>query len=202
MTKHEITQKSSPPAKRADARENRSRILAAAADVFATEGLAAPLDLVRERAGVGRATLYRNFADRRELIIALIDDVLAELTAIAQEFHDSDDAVFALFAHMIDRLAGNVAVVEYWRTADPEDPAVLASRAALHALLAGPFDRARTAGLIAADLGPEDLFMAFRMIAGTLQGRDVAQRIHSGRRALRIVMHGLAPQAPVHSQST
>jgi AcrR family transcriptional regulator len=188
------------PAKRADARENRTRILTAAAEVFAAEGLSAPLDLIRERAGVGRATLYRNFADRRALIIALIDGVLIELAAIAQEVHDSDDAVFTLFAHMIDRLAGNVAVVEYWRTADPGDPAVLESRAALHALLAGPFDRAHKAGLIAADLEPEDLFIAFRMIAATLQGRDVAKRRAAGRRALRIVMHGLAP--PEQPQST
>lgn len=182
--------------KRVDARENRNRILSAAAEVFATEGVAAPLDLVRERAGVGRATLYRNFVDRKALISALIDEVLADLARMEQEFRDRDDAIFSLFVHMIDQLADNIAVVEYWRTADPADPAVLERRATLQALLKRPFDRAYGAGLIAADLGPEDLFTAFRMIAGTLQGRDVEQRKNTGRRALRIVMHGLSPKKP------
>ncbi len=40
--------------------------------VFGQHGVTAPLDLVVERAQVGRATLYRNFPDRTALIQALL----------------------------------------------------------------------------------------------------------------------------------
>src|SRR5260370_3741603 len=49
---------------RADAERNRAAILAAARDVFAEQGLEAPLEEIAARAGVGIATLYRRFPDR------------------------------------------------------------------------------------------------------------------------------------------
>ncbi len=45
--------------------------------VFGQHGVTAPLDLVVERPGVGRATLYRNFPDRTALIEALLDCTVA-----------------------------------------------------------------------------------------------------------------------------
>lgn len=50
-----------PVNQRRDARRNRARIIAAAAEVFREEGASAPLDLVALRADVGRGTLYRHF---------------------------------------------------------------------------------------------------------------------------------------------
>src|SRR2546421_12875770 len=44
---------------RADARQNRERILAAARDVFVELGAGAPLEEISRRAGTGIATLYR-----------------------------------------------------------------------------------------------------------------------------------------------
>ena len=55
------------------------RILDAAAAVFAERGDAASMAEIAVRAGVGRATLYRRFADRDALLVALSDQVLARL---------------------------------------------------------------------------------------------------------------------------
>jgi len=46
---------------RADALRNRARILGAAENVFAVEGIDVPVDLIAEKAGVGVGTLYRHF---------------------------------------------------------------------------------------------------------------------------------------------
>jgi hypothetical protein len=46
---------------RSDARENRDRILAAAAQAFADDGLSVSLIEIARRARVGNATLHRNF---------------------------------------------------------------------------------------------------------------------------------------------
>jgi AcrR family transcriptional regulator len=64
--------------KRADAERNRAKILAAARSAFADPDADVSMAEVSRRAGVGMATLYRNFSGRRELLEALfIDEVNA-----------------------------------------------------------------------------------------------------------------------------
>ncbi|AQZ68226.1 Transcriptional regulator, TetR family [[Actinomadura] parvosata subsp. kistnae] len=59
------------PRKRADARRNERALLDAAAAVFVTSGVEAPIRDIAARAGVGVATIYRHFPTRAELIIAV-----------------------------------------------------------------------------------------------------------------------------------
>ena len=68
---------------RADAEANRERLLDAAAEVFAERGINAPLSLISDRAHVGKGTLYRHFADRDALIVALGGRLQARYAAIA-----------------------------------------------------------------------------------------------------------------------
>jgi AcrR family transcriptional regulator len=65
-----------PPARRADAARNREKILTSAHAAFADPDADISMAEVSRRAGVGMATLYRNFSSRRELLEALyIDEV-------------------------------------------------------------------------------------------------------------------------------
>jgi AcrR family transcriptional regulator len=57
--------------KRADARRNEKTLLDAAAAVFVTSGVEAPVRDIAARAGVGTATIYRHFPTRADLIIAV-----------------------------------------------------------------------------------------------------------------------------------
>jgi AcrR family transcriptional regulator len=64
------------PARRADAERNRAKILAAARSAFSDPQAEVSMAEISRRAGVGMATLYRNFPGRRELLEALyIDEV-------------------------------------------------------------------------------------------------------------------------------
>ena len=66
-----------PPARpeRADAARNRSRILAAAAGLFARHGVdGVSMDQIARAAGVGKGTLFRRFGDRSGLAVALLDE--------------------------------------------------------------------------------------------------------------------------------
>jgi AcrR family transcriptional regulator len=56
---------------RADARQNRARLLAAATAAFAERGADAPLEDIARRAGVGIGTLYRHFPTRLDLQAAV-----------------------------------------------------------------------------------------------------------------------------------
>ena len=69
------------PSRRADAERNRDKILAAARAAFAERGAQVSMAEVSRRAGVGMATLYRNFPGRRELLEALYND---EVDALCQ----------------------------------------------------------------------------------------------------------------------
>lgn len=66
---------------RADARRNRDAVLRAAATVFAAEGITAPLDDIARAAGIGNATLYRNFPTRDDLLAAVMVDSVDALLA-------------------------------------------------------------------------------------------------------------------------
>ncbi|MFT2018269.1 TetR/AcrR family transcriptional regulator [Streptomyces sp. 796.1] len=56
---------------RADARRNQEALLDAAARVFVTSGVEAPIREIAAEAGVGTATIYRHFPTRADLIIAV-----------------------------------------------------------------------------------------------------------------------------------
>jgi AcrR family transcriptional regulator len=62
-------------AERADAARNRARVLAAAADLFATrDPRTVTMDDIAKAAGVGRATVYRRYPDTWSIAVALLDE--------------------------------------------------------------------------------------------------------------------------------
>lgn len=60
-----------PRNRRADARRNQESLLAAAAEVFVTSGVDAPIRQIAARAGVGTGTIYRHFPTRADLVTAV-----------------------------------------------------------------------------------------------------------------------------------
>jgi AcrR family transcriptional regulator len=82
MTRPSLTPQTPP--RRVDAERNRERILTAARDAFADPEADVSMAEISRRAGVGSATLYRNFANRRQLLEALyVDEIDAVCEAAA-----------------------------------------------------------------------------------------------------------------------
>ncbi|MFJ5546844.1 TetR/AcrR family transcriptional regulator [Streptomyces sp. NPDC093225] len=71
MTASQQPPGSSAGSKRKDARRNQQTLLEAAAEVFATSGVDAPVREIATKAGVGLGTIYRHFPNRADLVIAV-----------------------------------------------------------------------------------------------------------------------------------
>ena len=175
---------------RADARRNRERVLEAAEQVFATEGVSAPIDEVARVAGVGVGTCYRHFPTKEALFEAIVLRRLEQLTELARGLSTAEDAGAAFF-QFIDRFGALVG-----EKRDLSD-ALEAAGVDVKARAAGPSDelrsaatvlleRAQAAGAVRDDVDAADLF---GLIVGTCKMADA-----SAPRMLGIVCDGLRPQ--------
>src|ERR1041384_5450319 len=71
--------------KRADARRNYDKVLAAARAAFAERGDATSLEEIARRAEVGIGTLYRNFPNRQALLEAVYADEVESFCRTSSE---------------------------------------------------------------------------------------------------------------------
>src|SRR5246127_5013405 len=93
--------------KRADARRNYEKVLAAAREAFAEGGEDTSLEEIARRAGVGIGTLYRHFPSRQALLEALYVDEVNEVCRTAAELDGADpwEALNSWFERFIAYLA-------------------------------------------------------------------------------------------------
>ncbi|MGH8877186.1 MAG: TetR/AcrR family transcriptional regulator [Stackebrandtia sp.] len=102
----------SPPGgtSRADARRNRAKIVRAAQQAFAKEGLSVSLGEIARRAGVGAGTVYRNFPSKDDLLEAILSQRIERLTRLADGYAAGDDpgaGFFAFIKEVVTSTTGN-----------------------------------------------------------------------------------------------
>ncbi|MDB5792741.1 MAG: TetR family transcriptional regulator [Massilia sp.] len=172
---------------RSDAALRRDHILDAADAVFSESGITAPLDLVVTRAGVGRATLYRNFPDRAALVEALFERALTGLEAAAP-----GQDLFALVEQVGLRIVAAPAIADYWRALEPGDLGAKAARERLARLFRAPLAAAVARKACRRDLRPGDLVLVCGMLGAALRGGTPANRRALVRRAIALLQDGVA----------
>src|SRR4051812_26503895 len=89
-TSEDIAQPLLTRPKRADARRNYEKVLAAAREAFAEGGESTALEEIARRAGVGIGPLYRHFPTRQALLEALYVDEVEELCRSAADLDGED----------------------------------------------------------------------------------------------------------------
>jgi AcrR family transcriptional regulator len=186
---------------RRDAEANRSEILAAADVIFASHGVTAPLDLVCKEAGVGRATLYRHFPDRVELITALLERSIDAMDARAKELSSDPEAFFHLLRYQAERISRQSALVDYWRVLDPEAALVERIRARFKAVFREPLERAIAAGVCRADFEVSEVGLLVNAIGAALRGRTADEQARLGLRMLDLLTEGMRPRRPSDAEA-
>ncbi|GHA93029.1 TetR family transcriptional regulator [Streptomyces tendae] len=88
--------------RRADVVRNQRRLLEAAAEVFVTSGLDAPVREVAAKAGVGVGTLYRHFPTRVELVVAVFRHQVEECAQAGPQLLAAADSPLLALRRWID----------------------------------------------------------------------------------------------------
>src|SRR6185312_9792997 len=76
---------------RTDAQRNRDRIVIAAREAFAEEGLDVGVEQIARRAGVGMGTLYRRFPTKESLVHAIFEQRIDDLQPVIDRALGGDD---------------------------------------------------------------------------------------------------------------
>ena len=143
-----------PRPKRADARRNYDKVVAAAREAFAEGGTATSLEEIARRAEVGIGTLYRNFPNRQALLEAVYADEVENLCRSTADLDGMDpweafDAWLHQFvAYMATKQALAHELLDY---VDRDAPLFKSCRAALFPAGEPILQRAQAAGVVRAD---------------------------------------------------
>ncbi|MFC5909101.1 TetR/AcrR family transcriptional regulator [Streptacidiphilus monticola] len=179
---------------RADASRNRERILAAAEDAFVEFGADVPLDEIARRAGVGNATLYRHFADRRALVHGVVVAVMAKAEACARAaLAEEPDAFAALsrFVHAsVDWSIGALCpMITKWT--DLHDPELDRTRRQLTDAIGEIVTSAQAAGILRPDVTQDDILFGVSQLVRPPAGAEANPYAH---RQLQLLLDGLRHQ--------
>lgn len=178
--------------KRADARRNYEKVLAAARDAFAEDGASTSLEAIARRAGVGIGTLYRHFPTRQALLEAVYAHEVDLLCRTAGQLEAADP--WEAFEGWLRRLVGYMVtkqalVHELFDYVDRDAPLFKGCRTAIFTAGEPLLKRAQDARVVRQDVELGDIIQMIGGIAKMPRG-EPGQTDH----ILRIVLDGLRYQ--------
>jgi AcrR family transcriptional regulator len=175
---------------RADARRNFDALLAAAREAFAENGTKASLEDVARRAGVGIATLYRNFPTRQDLFDSVYVDEVDALCRSAGELAELGpwEALAAWLKRFVDYVGTKRALHE---ALNRDSEMFRSCRGAIYAAGGPLLRRAQDAGEARANISFDDTLRLINGITG-IAFVDDAQR----ERVLTMALDGIRAPRP------
>lgn len=176
---------------RADALQNRVKLLDAADAVFLELGIDAPLDVIAERAGVGRATLFRNFADRSALLQGLSVRSNDDLEREATRIEGDSGALARTLRFLTEFIVLRAPIVEYWHSSKGTTDESVASKQRLLDVFEKIVAWAVAAGVCRPDLTPNDLLLLVQMLNGVVHVRSPEDRQVQAERALQLIVRAI-----------
>lgn len=182
---------------RVDARRNRERLLAAARELLASDGVDVPVREIAQRAGVGVGTLYRHFPRRDDLVDAVLEDAFDEYVALAEDALAERDAWagFTRFVEQVLVLHGrNRGLKDVVQTGGHGRERAAAMRRRIAPLVARLVERAQAEGALRRDFTAQDVALVFWGADRVIELADgVAPEVW--RRQLGFVFDGLRSTA-------
>jgi len=173
-----------------DREAKRARLLAVSHEVFARDGLDAPMPALAAAAGIGVGSLYRQFPSKHELLSALVIERLEEVIVEAEAALTWDASPWAALEAFLWKHSERVVADEVLAAAIAAthvDPEVQRARVRSNAALEKMLDAAKRTGELRRDAAVMDLriiFAAARAAETVMPG--------SWRRSLELSIDALA----------
>jgi len=83
--------------------KTRSKLKKAALDIFSEKPVnSVTVEEITDKADPGKGTLYQHFADKDEIILALVDDAVEHLIECIRSFQDRPDTLEAMLEHLLN----------------------------------------------------------------------------------------------------
>ncbi|GAB2702121.1 TetR/AcrR family transcriptional regulator [Nocardia thraciensis] len=181
---------------RRDVLRNRQLLLEAAREVYAEQGLDAGVEEIARRAGLGMGTLYRHFPTKKDLLLTLRQEILADIashgSAAAAEQPPGLGLEACLWSICAEIQSHHRDRELLWQTYPlDEDP----GRPQFWAMIRSLLYEAREAGQVREDLTFTDLFLCVLSVRGLINA--TADRAPDAwRRHLALQLAGFRPGAP------
>lgn len=178
---------------RKDAQRNRELVLAAAREVYAEQGVEAPLDVIARRAGVGNATLYRRFPDRAALIEAVFHATLSTVIDAGEQARRAENPWAGLNEYLEEVfrvLAADRGANDLMTTGIEGVPTLEKLHVHNAETFRGLLARCRDQGLVRTDVVTEDLLLGLAALGRTAPALEAAVA-GSWRRPLALLVDGL-----------
>lgn len=180
---------------RADARNNRGRILEVADEVFGRGGESASTEEVARLAGVGIATVFRHFPTKAALLEAVLVRRFDNLREQAEALLDAADpgtAFFDFFGHLVADAATKIAIGEaLFDAGGDRDGKARAASNGLRAAVAALLRRAQHAGAVRDDVELPEVYALLVVTSQAAAHGHLDQEVRT--RMLTIVFDGLTP---------
>jgi AcrR family transcriptional regulator len=177
---------------RSDARDNRHRVVQAARETFAADGLDAPLRKIARRAGVGIATLYRHFPSKDQLIEEALVDDFVRCEEVVRDGLAASDAATGL-TEVIERLmvmhATNRGLARALSRRTKPTGGPIQDRTEVLRLLGELVANARNSGSMRPDLRVADIVLALQANDG-IRAATPALREAASRRFAELIVAG------------
>jgi AcrR family transcriptional regulator len=182
---------------RKDAERNRQRIIEAAREVFAAQGVHAPVEEIARQAGVGVGTVYRRFPDRTELVEAVFLERAQRYLVAAQESLGHPDP-WEGFRSYLERLramqAEDQIVTDVLTLSLPASAPFQQLRKRLYATQNRLIRAAQEQGTLRADFVPEDVVLL--LIANAAIIAQVGEVPESSPRFFALAIDALRTDRP------
>jgi AcrR family transcriptional regulator len=183
--------------KRTDALRNQQTVLTAAAEVFVTSGVDAPIREIAARAGVGMATIYRHFPTRADLVTAVYRHQIEACVEAGPKLLAGSESPFDALRQWIDLFVDFLATKHGLADALQSDSDRFAT---LHTYLVERLEPV-SAQLLAAAVEAGDIrpgiqpYELMRGIGNLCIGRDDDPR-YDPRRLIELLLQGLRQPRP------
>ena len=166
----------------AAAAENRAALIAAAREIFAEQGVDAPLSAIAKRAGVGQGSLYRHFPTRGAIAGAAFDANVAEIEQLV-----ANGGTLAQVLLLVEEQATSASAIIDVVLHNSQESHAVHLQQRMESLIAATLPDGIAAGTVPAHFSADDVMLCIRLVGSVLTASTPEERTPIVRRAWQLL---------------